>query len=390
MSSAVVARRSPTTSHVRSPRHWSRLGFAVAAVLAAASLAAPRAGRADPPGFPSTPGAAAPTPPAVGPQSADEVAKFRVTALKKFVRDKEADPVFAEHEGPERACQIDHDKGIVTLTFNADGTLHCKVTEIAEGYQIEVYVLTVKNLYSAGNHYRVTVTPGAPLKTVPIHGTSDDVKAELAVLSGLHAEYTEAAWWHASNRFGPYHFDSGTVTVFLDEAAVCEQTKLAITPLYRFNLTVVALAGTGVPTYSIADGKIAQSKNSVDLGYYLGVHAYPFSWHGDGKGHHMPGRYFSDDYGEWYDRISLLVGINLAHPTEAGFVGGAIEVYSGVSITGGWQPRKYQRLQSGNNVGDMIMGDTVPTDSVWKLDGWGIGLSMDATLLKTVLAFVGK
>jgi hypothetical protein len=36
------------------------------------------------------------------------------------------------------------------------------------------------------------------------------------------------------------------------------------------------------------------------------------------------------------------------------------------------------------------MGDTVPTDSVWKLDSWGIGLSMDATLLKTVLAFVGK
>jgi hypothetical protein len=38
----------------------------------------------------------------------------------------------------------------------------------------------------------------------------------------------------------------------------------------------------------------------------------------------------------------------------------------------------------------MIMGTEVPTDAVWKLDGWGAGISVDATLLKTLLSFIGR
>lgn len=363
--------------------------LAVATAAALIALALGRVARADPPGFPSTP-AATPPAPAAGPQTADDVARARIAALKKFVRDKEADRKFAEHEGEGRACRIDHEHQLVTLTFNADGTLHCKLGEVAEGYQLEIWILTVKGQFSGPGHYRVTVAPGAPLKSVPVHGTSDDVKAELAVLGGLHAEFTDADWWCAPTRFGPYHFDSGTVTIVLDEAAVTQETKLAITPLYRFNLTVLGVVGPGLPGFAIANGKITESLNRADLAYYFGIHAYPFSWHRNGNNHTLPGRYFSDDYGGWYDRLSVVAGINLSHPTEAGFVGAAIEVYGGVAITGGWQPRKYQRLHAGNAVGDMIMGDQVPTDSVWKLTGWGVGLSVDATLLKTLLAFVGR
>jgi hypothetical protein len=377
---------------VSRPGH-RRLAMAAAAALAAAvAPGVQRAARADPPGFPSTGSGGKPSPPGTTPQtqSPDDVARGRIAALKKFVRDKEADPKFAEHEGPERACRVDRDQQRVTLTFNADGTLHCKLNEIAEGYEIEIYILTVKELYATGSHYRVTVAPGAPLKTVPIHGSSDDVKAELAVLSGLHAEFTEADWWRAPTRYGPYHFDSGTITITLDEAAVAQDTKLTIEPLYRFGLAVVAVAGPGVPSYTIVDGKISESQNRADLAYYFGVHFYPFSWHRDGKNHILPGRYFNDEYSAWYDRISLLAGVNLSHPTEAGFLGAAVEVYAGVSITGGWQPRKYQQLHAGNAVGDMITGDQVPTDAVWKTSGWGVGLSVDATLLKTLLAYVGR
>jgi hypothetical protein len=354
-----------------------------------------RLAAADPPGFPSTSTGPAPatTPPptaAAGPQTLEDVARGRIASLKKFVRDKESDAKFAEHEAADRACKVDPDARLVTLTFNADGTLHCKLTEIAEGYQIEVYVLTVKDLYTQGNHYRVTVAPGAPLKAVPIRGTTADVKAGLEVMSGLHAEYTEAGWWRCPTRHGPYHFESGTLTIALDEAAVAQETKLTIAPLYAFNLTVLALVGPGLPSYAIADGKISENLDQADLNYYFGIHAYPFSWHRNGKNQLLPGRYFNDDFTRWYDRLSLIAGVNLSHPTEGGFIGGAIEVYGGVSITGGWQPRKYQRLQDGHAPDEMITGTAVPTDSVWKLASWGVGLSVDASLLRTLLAFVGK
>jgi hypothetical protein len=276
------------------------------------------------------------------------------------------------------------------LTFNADGTLHCKLAQIAEGYELDVWVLTMKDLYDTGNHYRVAMATGAALGLAPIHGTSDDVKAELAVLQGLGASVTEAAWWHAKTHYGPYHFDSATITISLDECALSQDTKLTIVPLYRLALTVLAVAGPGVPSYTIADGKISQSLNRTDLAYYFGVHFYPLSWHRDGKKHTLPGRYFSDEYSAWYDRFSLLAGVNLGHPTEAGYLGAALEVYGGVSITGGWQPRKFSRLHAGSSVGDTITGDQVPSDTVWKTNGWAAGLSVDATLLKTLLAYIGK
>jgi hypothetical protein len=370
-----------------------RCAAALAAVAAIAGLGVHGAS-ADPPNFPSTRSPAPATQPAatapVKPSSTDDFVHNQIAALKKFSHDKETDPAFAEHEGHDRACRIDRDHLVVTLTFNADGTLHCKLAELAEGYELDVWVLTMKGLYDTGSHYRVTVATGAALGFAPIHGTSDDVKAELAVLSGLHAEITEAAWWHANSHYGPYHFDSATITVALDEAAVSQDTKLTIVPLYRFALTVLAVAGPGVPSYAVADGKISQSQDRADLAYYFGVHFYPLSWHRDGKQHTLPGRYFSDEYSDWYDRISLLAGVNLSHPTEAGYLGAAVEVYGGVAITGGWQPRKYNRLHAGNAVGDMITGDTVPTDSVWKLNGWAAGISIDASLLKTLLAYVGK
>lgn len=365
--------------------------LALAAMIVALAGIAGRAARADPPGFPSTtPATPAPPGAAAGPASADDFARGRIAALRKFVRDKESDARFAEHEGPERACRIDHERRLVALTFNADGTLHCKLTEIAEGYELEIWILTVKGQFSGPGHYRVTVAPGAPLKTAPIRGTSDDVKASLAVLSGLHAEFTEADWWRAPSRYGPYHFDSGTITIALDEAAVTQETKLTIAPLYRFNLTVVALAGPGLPAYAVVDGKITESRNRADLDYYFGLHVYPFSWNRSGTSRRLPGRYFSDDYGAWHDRLSLIAGVNLAHPTEGGYVGAAIELYGGISITGGWQPRKYQRLQSGHSPGDMITGTELPTDAVWKLDGWGVGLSVDASVLRSLLSLIGR
>jgi hypothetical protein len=361
----------------------------VAIVIAGLSMHA----SADPPGYPSTGSAAPPAQPAApgpAPPSTEEFVRRRIAALKKFSHDKEGDPTFAEHEGHDRECLIDRRHLVVTLTFNADGTLHCKLAELAEGYELDIWILTMKDLYDTGDHYRVTVATGAALGIAPVHGSAGDAKADIAAMSGLLAEVTEAAWWHAKSHYGPYHFDGATITISLDECAVSQDTKLTIVPLYRFGVTVLAVAGTGVPSYSVANGMISESRNRVDLAYYLGVHLFPLSWHRDGKKRTMPGRYFSDEYSRWYDRFSVLAGIHLGHPTEAGYLGAAIEVYGGIAITGGWQPRKHNRLHAGYAAGDMIMGDQVPTDAVWKLAGWAAGLSVDASLLKTLLGYVGK
>jgi len=344
-------------------------------------LAAPgaRPARADdPPGFPSTGGGA----PAAGKPTVDELARQRMAALRKFVRDKESDPKYAEHEHAGGACRIDHAKKLVTLTFSADGVLHCRLSELAEGYRIEVYVLTVQGLYASGDHYGVSVKTGEPLKAAPIHGSSSDAKAALAVLSGLGEDYSAAEWWKAPRTYGPYHFDGITLTISLDEAGVEAQTQLKMAPLYLVNLSVVALAGPGVSSYAIVDGKIAESTNKADLDYYVGVHVFPLSWNRNGHKQLRPGRYYSDRYDSWADRISLVVGANLSHPREGGYLGAALELYNGIAITGGWQPRKLHALDPRSAVGDPITGDAVPTNSTWKLANWGVGLSVSSTILK--------
>lgn len=338
----------------------------------------------DPPGFPSGP--TAPTAPTTAPDPAGEFAKQRMAALRKFARDKQADPMWKEREDADGDCRIDREARRATVTFTADGVQHCKLGQLGEGYAVDVWILTVKDLYSVGDHYRVTAKPGEPLGAAPVHGTSDDVKAALAVLSGLHEDYATAAWWHAPKPLGPYHNDSVTITVTLDEAGVAADTKLAIAPLYSINLSVAAVVGPGFSTYALVDGKIAESKSSANLDYYFGVHVYPFSWQRNGNNRVRPGRYFSDPYNRFIDRLSLLAGVNLAHPTQGGFIGLALEVYDGISITGGWQPRKLAVLSGDNKVGDMLTGDAVPTDSHWKLSGWGVGLSVDASVLKPLVS----
>ena len=41
-------------------------------------------------------------------------------------------------------------------------------------------------------------------------------------------------------------------------------------------------------------------------------------------------------------------------------------------------------------VGEVVVGTDLPTDAAWDLSGWGIGVAVDATLLKPLLSAVGK
>ncbi|MBK7536394.1 MAG: hypothetical protein IPI49_13700 [Myxococcales bacterium] len=368
-----------------------------APLLAAAMLlgATTLASAADPPGFPSSPGPAVPAPGPVAPgpvaaSAADDFARERMAAIAKFARDKEEDPRFAEREGPNGACRVDQERRVVMLTFNADGTLHCKAPLLAESYQLEVHVLTVKSLYATGNHYRITAKPGAPLRAVSVHGTAADVKAAVTAMAGMREDYTETQWWQAPRLLGPFHNEDVTVTVALAEAGVREDTTLSITPLSTFNLGVLGLMSPGVTTYSAVDGALDAHRRARELSYYFGVHFYPLSWARIAKKRLRPGRYFVPEYVAFADRLSVVAGIDLANPRQAGYLGLALEVYGGVALTAGWQPRQVQRLRDGAALGDPITGDEVPTDSAWDLERWAVGLSVDASFLKPIVGYLAR
>jgi hypothetical protein len=248
----------------------------------------------------------------------------------------------------------------------------------------------VKSLYASGDHYGVTIKTGEPLKAAPIHGTSADTKAALSALSGLGEDYSAADWWKAPRTYGPYHFESITLTISLDEAGVETQTQIKIAPLYLLNLSVVAVIGPGFSTYSVADGKIAESKNQANIDYYFGINVFPLSWNRNGNKKLRPGRYYSDRYDSLPDRLSLVLGANLSHPSEGGYLGVAFELYYGIALTAGWQPRKLRELKPQTFVGDAITGDAVPTDATWKLASWGVGLSVNSTILKPLAGLAGR
>lgn len=350
----------------------------VAVLLLSISLSG-SAHASDPPGMSST-GSPPPTAPP-GPGNEDAAAQQRIAALKQFVLQHQQDADFAEKEDPHARCRVDHAAHRVHLVFRADGVLHCTVDELAEGYTFDVAILTIKDLYDTGDHYLVTVKPGDRLASVPVHGNADDAKAVLGVLGAPPAQ---PGWWTSRDAYGPYRNKDVTITITLQAAAVSEDTKLPVTPVYLLNVAVVAIAGPSATTYSVSNGKISSNSSAADLSYYFGVHLYPLSWNRNGEGDLRPGRYFNGKYQSFSDRFSVVLGANLSHPTQQGYIGLAIELHDGVSITGGWQPRKVQKLQSGHSVGDMTMSENAPTDSEWDLSNWGIGLSIDATVLKPI------
>jgi len=359
------------------------------ALLAVAALAGP-AGAEDPPGFPSSP--SSPSSPAApsGPSALEAFAGERMAAISKFARDKEEDPRFAEREEKSGKCRIDRERAVLMLTFNADGTLHCKAPVLAESYAIEVHILTVKSLFATGNHYRVTAKPGRALPAVSVHGAAADVKAAITAMSGLREDYSEAAWWQAPRLFGPFHNEDVTLTVSLDEAGVKQDTALTITPLSAVNLSVLAALSPGVTTYVVADGAVKAQRNDRELDYFFGVHLYPLSWARIAKGRLRPGRYFVPEYVSFADRLSLTAGVDLARPRESAYLGLSFEVYSGIALTAGWQPRKVPRLTDGISEGQSIEGDTVPERSAWDLRRWAVGLSLDASLLKPLIGYLAR
>jgi hypothetical protein len=67
------------------------------------------------------------------------------------------------------------------------------------------------------------------------------------------------------------------------------------------------------------------------------------------------------------------------------------EPFVGLSIIGGWQPRRIQELKPGYYVGQANADTQVPTNTVWDRKSFGFGISLDVSIAKTIAsAFATK
>lgn len=330
----------------------------------------------------------------------DEKVRARLAAVNKFVKRHERDHKWWEHENPNQSCRVHQAERYVELTFRADGAMHCKLDELAEGYKARIWILAIDT--DAGDvdkshdsHYLVTITPGDALSDrVAVRGAFDDAKAAaeaLAKLKLLGAEVEPAPAWSNEGDYGPFHNSSVTIKIEVKDAAIAKETKVTIAPLYTFNVGVYAIGHPGENVeYSVADKKIQEQKSSFKLGYFVGLQWYPFSWDKDGRGQLTSGRYFNDLYTTGWDRIGIAGAISLTEPTKTFYLGLSISVFAGFNVTAGWWPGVTERLKSGYTVGQTVEGTDPPVDKKWDWSRWGVGLAVDATVAKSLTSAFGK
>jgi hypothetical protein len=330
----------------------------------------------------------------------DEKVRARLAAVNNFVQRHDRDAEWKTKENDDQSCVVHPDERYVDLTFRADGVMHCKLNELAEGYKVRIWILAIatdarKPAKEKAGNYLITATPGTALSgRVAVRGAFDDAKAAADALAklGLHgAEAEVPADWSEEGDYGPFHNSSVTLKIELKAAAIAAETKVTIAPLYTFNIGVFAIGNKGDNvTYSVADMKIQEQKSTFKLGYFVGVQWYPFSWNKDGRGHWTSGRYFNDLYTNWYDRVGLAAAISLTEPTKTFYVGLSVSVVAGFNVTAGWWPGVNQKLKTGYMVGQPIEGTEPPVDDKWDWSRWGVGLAVDATVAKTLTSAFGK
>lgn len=117
---------------------------------------------------------------------------------------------------------------------------------------------------------------------------------------------------------------------------------------------------------------------------------YPAAWYWGRNGGLRYGRVFDHDYVRLRDRLSVMGGFSVSHPADSLFLGIGIEAFVGLTIVGGWQPRRVQRLKPGVGVLDANMDGAVPTNTIWDTHAWAIGLSLDASIAKTISGLLSK
>lgn len=282
------------------------------------------------------------------------------------------------------------------VAITADGTLGCKLPEsIPEGTTI--YALAwVPAAWTS--YYSVDFKSGET--TSRIRGDWGDAATAAGVFKGLSAGQPAGAWTTVTKSEPIKNVSDVTISVTSKKLGINESHKLSVDSLIRVNISLAGLGGGSETSYSIADGKVEESTTKFPVHYYVGLSAYPFAWHSnhtsDGKRTTSYGRYFSHSRDSWIQSVGITAGVSVDEPLGRAYLGLSLPVpiravspdFCGLTVTAGWQPHLIEVLPTGVAVGDTMTGDNLAVDHEWELAAWGLGLSVDSAIVKSIASLV--
>jgi len=281
----------------------------------------------------------------------------------------------AAQAGRAPECRFKADE--VVLSFDAKGRLACngEVPALAEGAKIKACVRTAAQL---AHKYRLYFTFAKPSdEGLAVRAPGGGAAPSPAEAAGIVIEDNPCAVATAVTSQVTVHVETSGIEG-VDDVSVA--TELAVVTRYNVNIGLLGGISKATQSFTVTEGKVASLSNDAPLVFYLTFHFYPLSGFS---------RYFGDGsrlYGDPVrDRFSLFAGIDLPDPTKSLAVGLSAEVVPGVMLAGAWAPRRVG-TPSGFSVGDTITGDSVPLKMSWDLKSWIVGVAVDASVAKAILA----
>ncbi|MDQ3364689.1 MAG: hypothetical protein M3680_04600 [Myxococcota bacterium] len=254
------------------------------------------------------------------------------------------------------------------------GRLKCRFDGLGEGYRIEVWVLAPTVF---ADRYAVWIEHDG------------DKKSERLLRGEKEASYAEgpslAPTWVRVD-LGEISTDGLAVKIVLAEAGVSWRTRLPMRKLHRYRISALVVGTSGIPSYSVEDGRIVSRTARIELDYFAALHAYPLAWRSEVGGARY-GRYLADHLTRRRDRLSTYAAISISSPTNRFCLGLAYEVVPGIAVSMAWMPSRASQLAGGYSVGQTVAGDTAPTTSRWELRRVALGFSVDSALVARAVAF---
>jgi hypothetical protein len=287
---------------------------------------------------------------------------------------------WAAYENGDQNCRIDDHKRVAYLALNADGTHHCTLNSIREGYKLQV-VMWVPS--GAADQYTISIEPGKTLSTFNIRGATEHFAhagARRGLTQGLSGE--QQGPYKLERTSGTLHNEDVSVTVTCEVCRVSQTHKLTVTPFYSINL--VAIAGYSLSnerTYSVSNQMIQQQDLAHPIDYFIGATMYPLGW-AKIAGSNVPGAYF--DRWNWSRLMGIQAGVSLQHPTTRLYLGLSVNTPIGISFGLGYGPFRKQQLKDGYSTGSSYDGSDAPVDKVWS-NRVLASISIDSSLVKPII-----
>lgn len=287
---------------------------------------------------------------------------------------------WAAYENGDQNCRTDDHKRIAYLALNADGTHHCTLNSIREGYRLHVIMWVPAG---AVDQYTISIEPGTTLSTLNVRGTTEHLArggSRGGLTQGLSDELKAPKKLERTS--GTLRNEDVSVTVTCEACRVNQTHKLMVTPFYSINLVVIASYSlSGERTYSVSNLMIQQQDLAHPINYFIGATIYPLGWAKIG-GSYVPGAYF--DRWNWSRLMGIQAGVSLQHPTEQLYLGLSMNTPIGVSFGLAYGPFRKEQLKDGYSTGSSYDGIEAPVDKVWS-NRLVLSVSIDRSIAKSII-----